>query len=241
MMADNGCLEGVDSVICLHCDGAVESGELAVQVGPCMAACVPLRIQFHGLTSHATIPEKGIDAIAMAVEAYNRLKEMVKEEAGDRPYIWSVGKFAGGEVHNIICDEVTEEISFRFFDEPFALRVMAKAEEICQDVAQKFGGRYELKWKISAVAVRNDEKLVEKLCSVVEKLDGIKLQYVPRRNSSEDFAWFLREVPGVMFRYGSGDITKGIVETAHNPKFRINEEGMKAAVLAFVNFVLEYN
>ena len=106
---------------------------------------------------------------------------------------------------------------------------------------QRFGGRYALQWKISAVAVRNDEKLVEKLCGVVEKLDGIKLQYVPPRNSSEDFAWFLRKVPGVLFRYGSGDKENGIVETTHNPKFRINEEGMKAALLTFVNFVLEYN
>ncbi|MBQ9843242.1 MAG: amidohydrolase [Oscillospiraceae bacterium] len=240
MMVDNGCLEGVEAVLATHCEAPLQPNTIGYCPGDCMAACIPMKLKFYGKSAHATIPQNGIDAIAMAVESYTRLKEMVKDEAGDRPYIWSVGQFTGGEVHNIICDEVTQQISFRFFDEPFALRVMAKAEEICREIAQRFGGRYELEWKISAVAVRNDEKLVEKLCGVVEKLDGIKLQYVPRRNSSEDFAWFLREVPGVLFRYGSGDITKGIVETAHNPKFRINEEGMKAALLAFVNFALEY-
>ena len=240
MMVDNGCLEGVEAVLATHCEAPLQPNTIGYCPGDCMAACIPMTLKFYGKSAHATIPQNGIDAIAMAVESYTRLKEMVKEEAGDRPYIWSVGQFVGGEVHNIICDEVTQQISFRFFDEPFALRVMAKAEEICREIAERFGGRYELEWKISAVAVRNDEKLVEKLCSVVEKLDGIKLQYVPRRNSSEDFAWFLREVPGVLFRYGSGDKEKGIVETAHNPKFRINEEGMKAALLAFVNFALEY-
>lgn len=240
MMVDNGCLEGVQSVLATHCEAPLQPNTIGYCVGDCMAACIPITLKFYGKSAHATIPQNGVDAIAMAVESYVRLKEMVKQEAEDRPYIWSVGQFAGGEVHNIICDEVTQQISFRFFDEPFALRVMAKAEEICREIAERFGGRYELQWKISAVAVRNDEKLADKLCSVVEKLDGIKLQQVPRRNSSEDFAWFLREVPGILFRYGSGDITKGIVETAHNPKFRINEEGMKAAVLTFVNFVLEY-
>ena len=205
-----------------------------------MAACIPITLKFYGKSAHATIPQNGIDAIAMAVESYNRLKAMVAQEAEDRPYIWSVGKFTGGEAHNIICDEVTQQITFRFFDESFALRAMAKVEEICADIAARFGGRYDLQWKISAVAVRNDEKLVEKFCSVVEKIDGIQLQPVARRNSSEDFAWFLREVPGVLFRYGSGDIEAGIVETAHNPKFRINEDGMKAAVLTFVNFILNY-
>ena len=241
MMADNGCLEGVEAVLATHCETPLQSNTIGYCAGDCMAACIPITLTFYGKSAHATNPQNGVDAIAMAVEAYTRLKEMVKEEAGDRPYIWSVGQFAGGEAHNIICDEVTQQISFRFFDEPFALQVMAKVEEICSNVAQRFGGRYALQWKISAVAVRNDEKLVEKLCGVVEKLDGIKLQYVPPRNSSEDFAWFLRKVPGVLFRYGSGDKENGIVETTHNPKFRINEEGMKAALLTFVNFVLEYN
>ena len=239
-MADNGCLKGLDAVLATHCETPLQADTIGYCAGDCMAACIPMTLKFYGKSAHATIPQNGIDAIAMAVESYNRLKAMVAQEAEDRPYIWSVGKFTGGEAHNIICDEVTQQITFRFFDESFALRAMAKVEEICADIAARFGGRYELQWKISAVAVRNDEKLVEKFCSVVEKIDNIKLQHVARRNSSEDFAWFLREVPGVLFRYGSGDIEAGIVETAHNPKFRINEKGMKAAVLAFVNFILNY-
>lgn len=241
MMVDNGCLEGVEAVIATHCETPLQVGTIGCCSGDYMAACIPICLKFYGVTSHATLPENGVDAIAMAVESYGRLKEMVKEEAGDRSYIWSVGQFTGGEVHNVICDEVTQQISFRYYDEAFAMRVMERAEAICQEIAARFGGRAELQWRISTVALHNDEALNEKLCQVVSKLEGIKLQQMTQKKSSEDFAWFLREVPGILFRYGNGNIAEGITATAHRPDFRIDEEGMKAAVLTFVNFVLEYN
>ena len=69
MMVENGCLEGVDRVLCVHCEGTIDSGSLGIQFGDAMAACVPMTLKFHGLSAHATMPERGIDAIAMAVDA----------------------------------------------------------------------------------------------------------------------------------------------------------------------------
>ena len=240
MMADNGCLDGVDAVICLHCDGAVENGELAVQVGPCMAACVPLRIQFHGLTSHATIPEKGIDAIAMAVESYGKLKDMVKEEAAGQPYIWSIGVFKGGEVHNVIADFCTQDISFRFYDMDFAERVHKRTQEIIQEIAAKFGGRAELDWNMSCPPVINDVKLVEQMRTVAKDM-GVPMSEMQPRKSSEDFSWFTALRPGMLFRYGIHNEANGCVATAHRPDFKIDEEAMKTAIMAFVNFVMQYH
>ena len=59
------------------------------------------------------MPEQGIDAIAMAVECYNRLKAMVHEEAGELPYIWSVGTMCGGTAHNVIPDRCSFVIDIR--------------------------------------------------------------------------------------------------------------------------------
>ena len=240
MMAENGCLEGVDAVICVHCEEAIPSGSIGFQKGECMAACVPLRIQFHGLTSHATIPEKGIDAIAMAVESYGRLKEMVKEEAGDQPYIWSIGVFKGGEVHNVIADFCTQDISFRFYDMDFAERVHKRTEEILQDIAAKFGGKVELEWNMSCPPVLNDRSLVEQMREVAKDM-GVTMNEMAPRKSSEDFSWFTAQRPGMLFRYGIHNEANGCVATAHRPDFKIDEEGMKTAIMAFVNFVMQYH
>ena len=121
------------------------------------------------------------------------------------------------------------------------MRVMEKARIICQEVADSYGGSMELEWHISTGAVHNDEKMTQQVCRTVEALDGIKLVQMPQKKSSEDFAWYLQKVPGVIFRFGSGNRAKGWTATAHRPDFHVDEEGMKAAILTFVNFALNYD
>lgn len=58
MMVDNGCLEGVDVCVCTHCEPTLPTGTIGYRRGPLMAACAPITLRFHGITSHATIPEK---------------------------------------------------------------------------------------------------------------------------------------------------------------------------------------
>lgn len=75
MMVDNGVCDGVDHIICTHCDNEMDIGKIGICYGNCMSACVPAAIRFIGKASHATVPQFGVDANAMAVEAYQKLKE----------------------------------------------------------------------------------------------------------------------------------------------------------------------
>lgn len=240
MMVENGCLEGVDRVLCVHCEGTIDSGSLGIQFGDAMAACVPLTLKFHGLSAHATMPERGIDAIAMAVDAYGELKAMVKEEAGGLPYIWSVGVFQAGEVHNVIAELCTQKISFRFYDMDFAERVHKRTEEIIQSVAARYGGKAELEWHMSCGPVYNDPDMARKMQAVAEQME-VPMVVMDAKRSSEDFAWFTSRVPGCLFRYGIHCPADGCVATAHRPDFKIHEPAMEKAILAFVNFALEFS
>ena len=240
MMAENGCLEGVDAVICIHCEEALPSGSIGYQKGECMAACVPLCLKFHGITSHATIPEAGVDAIAMAVESYGALKAMVEEEAAGRPYIWSVGVFQGGEVHNVISDLCTQYISFRFYDEEFAQRVHKRTVEITEEIAARFGGSVEVEWNMSCPPVNNDPALVAHLLKVADMLPGVDVIEMPAKRSSEDFSWFAAQRPGMLFRYGIHNAEKGCTAAAHRPDFVVDEDVMQIAVLTFVNYAMTF-
>lgn len=50
----------------------------------------------------------------------------------------------------------------------------------------------------------------------------------------EDFAYFLNEVPGAMFRLGVGNKKKGFTYPWHHPRFDLDEDALwtGAAVLA---------
>ena len=239
MMVENGVLDGVSAILGLHCENALEAGVIGIHSGPYMAACFPLRIAFVGRSSHAAIPEAGIDAIAMAARAYGEMRDAVAEEAGDRRYIWSVGSFHGGTAHNVIADRCELEVSFRYYDSAFADRALARVKAICERVAGEFGGRAEVGGFISAHAVINDEGLVNRFSKSV-RARGLPLVDLPARMSSEDFSWYLTRVPGAIFRFGTRNEALGCTSLAHRTDFRIDESGMRYAIEACVAFVLDY-
>lgn len=238
MMVENGVMEGVEHIICTHCDNALESGTIGVGLGDYMAACVPLSIKFYGRSAHATLPGEGVDAIEMATKAYFQMKEAVEFIAENRRYIWSVGRLSGGTAHNVISDLCEMEISFRFFDMAFAERVRCAVFEICEKLAKDFGGRVEIDWNMSTGPVHNDQKLVDKFKNVVT-LCGLPIQEIESRMSSEDFGWYQTKARGVLFRFGTRNEAKGCTALAHCGDFKIDENGMKSAIRAFVAYVLE--
>lgn len=237
MLVKNGVMDGVDHIICTHCENDLDVGNLGVCYGDYMAACIPLTISFYGKTSHATLPQYGIDANAMAVEAYTMLKSIVKEIAGDIPYIWNVGRIEGGHVHNVVSDKCEMDISFRFYDMDFAKQIEEITKELCEKIAQKYGGKVEINWKMSTYPVHNDEKITadfEKIC----ENSRIPVKPLSQRMSSEDFAHYLTKAPGLLFRFGTRNESIGCTALAHRNDFDIDENGMKYAIKAFCTYIL---
>lgn len=242
MMLENGAMDGVSAVLASHCDPDLETGVIGICPGDFMAACIPASLCFYGKTAHATTPERGVDAIAMASESYVRLKAMVKEEAQswNAPYIWSVGKFCGGTAHNVIADSCEQAISFRFYNTDFAMAVMKKAQKICDEIAGAYGGRAELHWHISTGSVHNDLAVTKTFSDMLSKTEGIRLTKLPSRMGSEDFGWFLTKVPGMLFNYGIRNEALGCTAGLHRNDFCMDEEGLKTAILTFAGFTMNY-
>ena len=89
------------------------------------------------------------------------------------------------------------------------------------------------------VFVYNDPKMAQKMCHIAGEM-GLPMVIMDAKRSSEDFAWFTSRVPGILFRYGIHCPEAGCTAPAHRPDFQIHEPAMANAVLAFVNFVLEW-
>jgi len=238
MMVENGVLDGVSHILCTHCENSMDPGTVGVCPGDYMAACFPFIIRFKGTSAHATMPELGVDAIAMAVEAYGRLKKMVAEEAGENTrYIWSVGRIDGGTAHNVISDHCEMEISFRLYDMAFAKRVELRAAEICRQVAEEFGGGWEWDWHMSTGPVHNDAAIVDRFRSAAEE-NGITVLPLKQRMASEDYGWYCTRVPAMLFLYGSGhDRCPGGRAPLHRNDFNVDELGMRTAIEAFIGYV----
>jgi len=237
MMVENGVMDDVSYILGVHCENALTAGILGIRCGAYMAACAPVSIAFIGRSAHAAMPDAGVDAIAMAVRAYDAMKRAVAEEAGDRPYIWSTGCFHGGAAHNIIAGRCELKITFRFFDQAFADRAMERVERICRSVAEEAGGAAEIEWHVSAPPVINDDRVVERFRETARAC-GMTLTELPSRMSSEDFSWYLSRKPGAIFRFGTRNEALGCTALAHRADFCIDEAGMRNAIEMFSAFVL---
>jgi amidohydrolase len=239
-MVENGVMDGVSEIVATHCDPDIKWGEIGVCSGDCMASCISLSIKFLGKSAHATMPERGVDAVKMAVEAYNALNVAVKEEAQGRRYIWTVGKIEGGISNNIIADSCELKITFRFYDSEFAKKVESRTNSICNDIGVKYGGKVEIDWPYGAGAVINDTQIVSKLKAAIKDA-GIIVNEIEPKMTSEDFSEFLQKAKGVLFRYGIYNEQERTGEALHTCNFKIYEPAMLTALTAFIEYVMQEN
>lgn len=239
-MTENGVMEGVDAIVGSHCDTELLPGEIGVHDGWFMAACIPVKIAFIGKTTHATRPQGGVDAIRMAYEAYGALEKAAKEEAGTERYIWSVGVMKGGTAHNVVSDYCELIATFRYFDPEFSKRFMNRLKQECEAIASRFGGKVEIDYVISSNAVYNDPTLMQKFREVLNSDPELTAKEQPIRMGSEDFNWYLAKAPGFMYHFGIRNEETGCTATGHSNCFKVDEDGMKYDVMAFVDFAMNF-
>ena len=238
-MVENGVTEGVDYAVTIHCGNEHPTGYLGVVAGDYLAACDPITLVFHGKTAHATRFTEGVDAIQMAMQAWEGLKQIVAEEVGDRKHIFSLGYFHGGTAHNVISDECTVKISFRWYDAEFGAAVRRRGIALLQDICERFGGTVDIDWNTSAPPVINDSTLAARYLASARKVAGDNCGATGVRMGSEDFAWYLTRIPGIATRLGTRNEAIGSTTTGHTNTYRIDEGAFENGILGLCQFVLD--
>jgi len=238
-MVENGVCEGVDYAITFHCGNEHPAGYLGVVEGGYCAACDPISLTFHGKTAHATLYWEGVDALGMALEAWDGLQKIVAEEVGDREHIFWLGYLHGGTAHNVVSDECNMKISFRYYDKDFAAKVRTRGIALLEELAQRKGGTIDIDWRTSAPAVINDPALTRAFEAAAQKVAPGNCGLTEAGMGSEDFAWFVTKVPGIATRLGTGNPEKGITALGHTNNYRIDESAFQNGVLGLAQFVLD--
>ena len=241
MMIENGVLNDVDYIFGMHSDPQLPTGTIATIPGNAMAACHPYTVDFYGKSVHATLPQNGKDALAMAVDAYNQIY-LMKSRIIDpfEEHVLSVSTLHAGTAHNILADHAQIKISFRFYNPELNRIVDEKIKEICRNSAALFGGTVEFSDRISCWAVINDPELTEQTRLSAVKVVGSD-HTVPghKRMSSEDFGNYLNQIPGTFARFGCGCSEKGCGGFAHQSEFHPDEDSLMTATLFYAQVALD--
>ncbi len=103
------------------------------------------RIECHGRASHSAVaPEKGINAISMALEIMSQFPVgRINQQT-----VANIGTVRGGTADNVVPDQVVFTGEFRSFSPAEIERLKASLSASCSSVERKYGGHCEVAFKL---------------------------------------------------------------------------------------------
>lgn len=241
LMVADGVMDDIDIIIGMHVENWLDSGCIGVCSGPSMAASNPIDIEFFGRAAHATLPQAGNDALAMAVKTYNNIQIMLAREIDPfAKYVCSISALNAGHTNNVIADYSRMKLSLRTYDVELNNFIEGRIKMIANNAADELGGTVKIKGGIRSYPIINNPIISEKVIEAAKKVVGENnIVPMPPKMSSEDFSHYMTKKPGVFFRLGTRNEEKGCNTLPHNNDFMIDEDAFISGSLTCVQFVLD--
>ncbi len=241
LMVDDGVCDLFDVVVGMHVENWLEAGTVGICPGTAMAASHPMRLEFFGKTAHATLPQSGVNALAMAVETYNELHTMLATQMNPfEKYICAVGKLHSGTAVNVLPDYAEMTVSLRTYDKQTEQFIVDNIRAIAEHAATRRGGTMTLHENAKALPLVNHPVVSQKVLDSAAKLLGDdKVVTMPQKLSSEDFSFYADAKPGAFLRLGTRNEAKGCTTLPHNNDFMLDEDALELGSKVCVQFVLD--
>lgn len=241
LMVEDGVMDLADVVIGMHVENWLESGTVGVCPGVSMAASHPIHIEFFGKTAHATMPDSGVNALAMAVNTYTGINTFLGTSMNPfDQYSFSIGMLRGGTTVNVVPDYAEMKISLRTYDTAVEKKIVDAIRQLAEDAAQRQGGTIAFHENAKALPLVNHPVVSKKALEAAGKIVGEEnLVEMPKKLSSEDFSFYVSKKPGAFIRLGTRNAEKGCTTLPHNNDFMLDEDALENGSKLFVQFVLD--
>lgn len=240
-LVKGGLMDEIDVIFGLHIENWLDVGTVGICKGASMASSRNFRIDFHGKTAHATLPQSGVDALACAVRAYTDIQFMLSRETDPfAKYVCSVGKLCGGTTQNVVADHAYMLGTIRTYDMDVDAFLIRRITEIAESAAKDVGATAEVDSSLKAYVVYNNPYVSDLVLESAAKVIGKEnLVAMRAKMSSEDFSQYLTKKPGVFMRLGTRNEKKGCTTLPHNNDFLIDEDAFPIGTDVCVQFVLD--
>ncbi|MFO7819561.1 MAG: amidohydrolase [Halanaerobacter sp.] len=230
----------VDKIFGLHINNQLPTGSIGLQKTAVSAAADEINLKVLGESGHAATPQRGVDALYTAAQIVTTLQSVISRQIDPHHRaVINLGTIEGGYRRNVIADEVQITGTVRTTDPDLRAEMPHKIERIIKGITRGQGADYELDYNFGYPVLINSQELVEEITSYLEEEDFFAdIKYLPRPSmGAEDFAYYLKEVPGIFFRLGAGGEEMDYYD-AHNSKFNFDEAALKWGVILFTALTL---
>lgn len=242
-MIEDGCLEGVDVIFGTHLWATDPYGVVSTKSGPLMAAADRFDIEIQGKGGHGANPHATKDAIVIGSQLVMNLQQIVSRRVNPQdPAVVTVASFEAINGFNIIADRAKLTGTVRTFSETTRTFIELEIERITKGTCLAADASYEYTYSRGYPTLDNDEDMANYIMETARNVSGVTdVQLAEPHMGGEDFAYYLKHVPGAFFFVGAADPAWDIAYPHHHPKFSINENAMLLSAKILGAAVLGYN
>jgi amidohydrolase len=223
----------VDAIFGQHIIVDKPAGYLGFCPGVTFASQDELYITIYGKQSHGAKPHQSIDPIVVSSQVILALQTIVSRNTDPyEPIVITIGKIEGGSATNIIPSEVKMMGTIRTLNEKLRKKSIKLIERTIKGISSAAGAAYEFHISPGYPELNNDEKLTAFARASAEEFSGKKNVFTCERiMGAEDFAYYLKKVPGTFYRIGVGNTTD-----IHTPTIDLDEKALSegAGFLAYL-------
>lgn len=238
---DGGVLKDVERIFALHCDPKLEAGLVGLRTGPITAACDQVDVRLTGPGGHTARPHSTVDLVYALGSVITEVPGLLSRRADPRSgmsLVW--GSVAAGLAPNAIPQAGTVTGTVRMLDRNAWEGAEGLVRQLVEQVVAPTGATVEVDYRQGVPPVVNEVFSTGLLRTGVQAALGPEAVTGTEQSlGGEDFAWYLRHVPGALARLGvrpPGDT--GPFLDLHRPTFDVDESAIPAGVRVLVHTAL---
>ena len=239
-----GVLTGADRCFGIHVASNLRAGTIAVVPGACNASCDYVRITVHGVGSHISTPQDGVDALYIASQIVVGSQALITRRISPMDNVLiGFGKLASGSVYNVVPHEAILEGTIRAFKPEQREQVKAELAALAENTAAIYGGTAEVEIRDYASPLINDASCCEEVQKTAIGLFGLEKVITSRTPSlgADDMADFILGVPGCYAYVGSGNPERpGTCLPHHNGDFEVDEDCLFVGAAIYAGYAIDY-
>ena len=234
--------EEPDLMIAQHVDPSLQAGSLGFREGKYMASSDEIYITVRGKGGHAAMPHRTTDSVLIASHILVALQQIVSRHAeASTPTVLSFGRMIADGAMNIIPSEVNIEGTFRTMDEQWRVQAHKRMQNMAQSIADSMGAECDFEIVEGYPELINDPGVTRKSVEYAQAYLGRDaVQELDIRMTAEDFAFFARKYPSVLYRLGVRNNKNPNPLELHTPTFDIEEKALITSMGAMAWIALSH-
>ena len=241
-MIHDGATNGLNQILGVHVFPELSVGTVGIKDGSLTAAAGEIQVEIQGKSGHGARPHEGVDSIWVASKIISGIQELITRKLNPLdPVVITFGKINGGNAYNILAEKVNLIGTVRCTNLKVFKGIGSWLNKNISSIANTCGAKAKIKFREITPPVNNNidinRVIRESAIQILGQRNVVELQ--KSSLGAEDFAEFLNEVPGAMFRLGVSS-EKGCAPL-HSSKFDPDERAIAVGIKVITESIVKLN